>query len=114
MLSAGVVFGQQSWLASMPVGATFGFHRRNRPIGGPVKDRSNQPPCEEPEIPSPSRRYPQRRKKRPQRRGRLPETEPAGNRDPLSYVLSSPSEDEPELWPPECPHDGAGFDGAGL
>jgi hypothetical protein len=34
MLSAGVVFGQQSWLVSMPVGASFGFHCWNNPLGG--------------------------------------------------------------------------------
>src|SRR3984957_9998655 len=36
MLSTGVVFGQQSWLVSMPVGASFGFHRWNNPLGGLV------------------------------------------------------------------------------
>src|ERR1700730_12407791 len=32
------------------------------------------------------------------------------------YLSSSPPKDEglDELWSPECPHDGAGFDGAGL
>jgi hypothetical protein len=33
--------------------AAFGFHRWNKPIGGEVKDRPNQPADAEPEIPSP-------------------------------------------------------------
>jgi hypothetical protein len=43
-------------------GGGFGFHRWNKPMGGPVKDRTNQPACAEPEIPSLSARYPQRKK----------------------------------------------------
>jgi hypothetical protein len=35
-------------------------------------------------------------------------------RDPLGYLWSSPSEDGPEVWPPECPHDGSRCDGAGF
>jgi hypothetical protein len=46
----------QYWLGG------FGFHRWNKPMGGPVKDRLNQPACAEPEIPSLSPRYPQRKK----------------------------------------------------
>jgi hypothetical protein len=64
MLSAGVVFRQQSWLVLMPVGPLSGsIARTNRSVGRST-DRPNQPLCAEPEIPSLSQRYPPRKKGR--------------------------------------------------